>query len=556
MRRWGSVSAAGLMLAACSGSGGGSGATVATVGTPTGATPAPSPTPTPTPTPTPSATGTVALRPDTAQVTRPGAFRIQVDATGDVRTIALYRNGQLIDSHSADDPRFRLPYTRSAQTTDTIEARGLDANGTVIATTSQPLPVNIGRILYVGGSGNDANDGLSEATAKRTLQATANITQPGDSVLVMDGTYSVANPSQDVLTINRNGTANNWIAYIGYPGQSPLISARNWNAISVQASYILVQDMTMQGNLNEITLDQAQAAQNDLNNPITSGNGIGIRVPFNNPTGYVSHITIRGCTVHDFPGGGIGSVRADYITVTENVVYRTSWYSPYGNSGISLYQLWNSDGSSAIKNIVSRNISYQNQNLIPFFAAGRVTDGNGIIVDDSRNEQNSSPLGVYPGRTLVENNIIYENGGRGINVFNSDHVDLVNNTSWRNALHPDITSDLAIVNASDVRVINSIFVADPAKMLLAFSNATAVSLFNNLVSGPGNFGVGTAAGGTAQGNLTGDPLFVAVAARDFRLASGSPAINAGRSGNAAAIDFFARLRPRGGGFDIGAHESF
>lgn len=552
MTRWPIAGACLLLLAACSGGGSGGTATLV-AGSPGGSGPGPG---SPTPTPTPTASGTVALRPDAAQVTRPGDFRVYIDATGDVRTIALYRNGQLIDSHSADDPRFRLPYTRAGQSSDTIEARGLDANGAVIANISQTLPVNIGRILYVAGTGSDSNDGLTEATAKRTLQAAANITQPGDSVLVMNGTYSQTDPNQNILTILRNGTSSASIAYIGYPGQSPLLTARNYNAISVQASYIIVQDLTLQGNLGELTLSQAQAAQNDLSNPVTIGNGINISAPYNNPTGYVSHIVIRGCTVHDFPGGGIGSNRADYITITENTVYRTSWYSPYGNSGISLYQLWNSDGSTAVKNIISRNVSYQNQNLIPFYAQGRVTDGNGIIVDDARNEQLNSTLGVYPGRTRVEDNIVYENGGRGINIFNSDHVDVVNNTSWHNALHPDITGELAINQTSDVRVINSIFVADPSETLLSFGNSSNVSLLYNLVSGSGSFGVGSASGSTAQNTITADPLFLAIASRDFRLTANSPAVNAGRSADAATIDFFARLRPRGSGIDIGAHESF
>ncbi|MFN4039330.1 MAG: right-handed parallel beta-helix repeat-containing protein, partial [Erythrobacter sp.] len=300
-------------------------------------------------------------------------------------SVSLFRDGVLVARDESRDFAFRVPYTASKTGTERFEVRGFDQAGRQIASSTSDVAVNIGRVIYVSGNGNDAASGLSEATAKRTLQAAHGISQAGDSILVMDGVYSEPNPSVNVLNITRSGRADAWIAYIGYPGQNPLIRARNWNAIAVQASYIIVEGLTLEGNRAEVTLAQAEAEATNLNNPITSGNGISITPTRTSPAIRPAHVIVRDNEVRDFPGGGIGSNGADYITIERNRVYRNGWYSPYGNSGISIYRPWNSDNSTAVKIIVRENISYENYNFIPFFfsdddpALRRVTDGNGII---------------------------------------------------------------------------------------------------------------------------------------------------------------------------------
>jgi hypothetical protein len=64
----------------------------------------------------------------------------------------------------------------------------------------------------------------------------------------------------------------------------------------------------------------------------------------------------------------------------------------------------------------------------------------------------------------------------------------------------------------------------------------------------------TAGGVSSPGNsLTGTAGFAGAAAGDYRLASGSAAIDAGANAGAAS-DFFGTPRPLGAGFDIGYHE--
>jgi hypothetical protein len=490
-------------------------------------------------------------------VTRPGWLTLTAAGGDTVTRVELYRGGELVGSDDSRDFGFRVAYTASANRTDRYEARGFDQSGRQVASTTLDVGVNIGRVIYVAGTGSDPASGLSESAPKRTLQAAHAITQPGDSVLVMNGTYSQANAKANILTISRNGRSDAWIAYIGYPGHTPLLKARNWNAVSVQASYIVVEGLTLEGNRAEITLQQAQAEANNLANPVTSGNGIGITPPHSNPDQRPAHVVIRGNEVRDFPGGGIYASGADYLTIERNRVYRNAWYAPYANSGISIYQPWNSDNSTAVKMIIRENVAYENYNFIPFFYSDpdpskrRVTDGNGIIIDDFRNTQRGSPLGIYPGRTLVENNIVFDNGGRGINIYLSNRVDVVNNTSWRNARHPDIDSEIAVTDAEDVLVLNTILFARPDKLASQIGRADNVAFSFNLVFG----GTGFVAG-SGQGNRTGDPRFAEPARQDFRLLTGSPAIDAARTLGSPSRDILGTPRPKGVGVDVGAIESY
>ncbi len=113
---------------------------------------------------------------------------------------------------------------------------------------------------------------------------------------------------------------------------------------------------------------------------------------------------------------------------------------------------------------VTNNKTYNNRMFIPWIAVGKITDGNGIIIDTSRNNQNNSKLGAYKGRTLVKNNLTFNNGGSGIHTFLSDHVDIVNNTAVLNNQSPEIKDGQIFANvSSDVRILRNILYAYPGK---------------------------------------------------------------------------------------------
>lgn len=398
---------------------------------------------------------------------------------------------------------------------------------------------------YVSGTGSDSNNGLSSSSAFRTIQRAANLTNPGDTVMIMNGLYT----SQDygkVVSITRSGTSGAWIKYQAYPGHKPKIKHQSWHGILITngAAYIEINGLEVEGNNANITLDYAKSQQYTANNPLTSGNCISIEGRNTKPP---HHIRILNNKIHDCGSAGIGSWQADYLTIVGNEVYNNAWYSVYAASGISLYQNRNYDTNTGYKMFVTHNKVYNNRQYIPWIVNGRIVDGNGIIIDDARNTQNGSTLGIYQGRTLIANNISYQNGGSGILSYSSDHVDIINNTLYFNCLSPEITkSQLSADESSDVKVFNNIVYSTLNKKVNGAWLSTDITYKNNMYFNSSIIDP------VVSSDIVANPQFVNASTGDFRLQSTSPAINKGVQ--FMNDDFLKNPRPSGTSSDIGAYE--
>src|SRR5438132_13148221 len=158
--------------------------------------------------------------------------------------------------------------------------------------------------------GNDNNAGTSSSAPFASLQVAANHTHPGDTVMVMNGTYRGGAPGGGVtVNITTSGTASAPITYQAMSGQTPVIdSSDGWHGILISASYIIVDGFTVVGNAATITLADAQA-HSGPNSPHYDGNGISVDT---STTALPHHITIQNNTVYNEPGGGIVTGGADY----------------------------------------------------------------------------------------------------------------------------------------------------------------------------------------------------------------------------------------------------
>ncbi len=409
---------------------------------------------------------------------------------------------------------------------------------------------------YVNPAGNDNNNGLTTATAFKTLNHAALQTAPGDTVFVMNGIYT--NPYSFVLSISNSGTATNRIVYMNYPSHSPVVKMGNtsWQGISIQgADYITIDGFTVIGNNDSITLAYAQSQQNNLNNPATSGNGIGIVREFNNPANLPHHNIVRNCTISKCGGAGIYTSGADYTTIENNIISECAFYSPYAGSGIGLYQNWNSDSSTAIKNYIVGNTCYRNEEYIPLSSSGSITDGNGIIIDDARNTQNGSTLGVYIGKTYVANNLVFDNGGRGIHCYLSDKVIIVNNTCYQNCQSLSVPDgEFTAQGADSVFFINNIAFPSPGiPPMYTAIGTTNITVDHNLWAA--NSGLANPYG---TNTVTASPDFILPSVNpliaDFHLQANSAAKNTGTHFYAPNIDKDGNARLLNDSIDIGCFE--
>ncbi len=422
-------------------------------------------------------------------------------------------------------------------------------------------PVASATTYYVSGVGSDDANGLSAKTAFRTLQHAANLTEPGDLVLAMNGTYSIPEGKNAgaVLSISRSGTAEKWIVYKAMPGQTPKIVTKQWNGVAFgpTAAYVELNGFTVTGNADNIdpvvAIKRGDVAK-PVPDPAYDGNCISVDGRKGTDTQRSHHIRILNNTLSKCGGGGVATLKADYVTISGNTIYDCSWYSIFGTSGISTLESWNSDDSTGYKMIITRNRLFGNKELVWWEAQGKITDGEAIIIDTLR----SPTMGPYKGRTLVADNVIYNNGSAAIEVFRSDHVDVLNNSTYGNVQVPEESGrgELNVNEASDVHALNNIFVSakgqNPVK--IDTSQPCDCKLGSNLYYGGENLPAGL----MGPGDMFADPQYRNVDVKnpwkvDLRVAAKSPAIGSGVAMIGSAIDFAGRARPQSGS-DRGAYQ--
>ncbi|HIS50735.1 MAG TPA: hypothetical protein IAA80_09555 [Candidatus Gallacutalibacter pullistercoris] len=409
------------------------------------------------------------------------------------------------------------------------------------------------RTLYVDGiNGSDENDGLSVESAFKSIQAAHDISLPGDTIYIMDGVYGQTS-NEGSLVISRSGLPDAYITYKAYPGHHPVLNSGDaWNTILVaSASYIRIDGLTVEGISDSITEEEAMAvydrfAAGDISwgkeTSATNTNGIAIRpqTRVDNNGGLDTvviphHIEVRNCVVTKVAAGGICVEQADYVIIENNDVSETCHWDIFGSSGISVFHSLNTDDNTdSYKNIIRNNRSYRNYHNIPWYTVGRMSDGNGIILDDNKNTQIGSL--PYQGKTLVANNLVYENGGTGMHAYSCRNVDIINNTSWNNNATPELTwGEITAGDCENVNLINNISYARTGNPVNKNDNNQNVVYDFNIYYN----GTVTTSG---PNDLETDPLFTDIENRDFTVQEDSPAVGSASPEWAAAVGNESLLR--------------
>jgi serralysin len=399
--------------------------------------------------------------------------------------------------------------------------------------SAAPKPYSCKRLRFVDMA--MGRRGRSDGTKDNpwpTIEAAAesgNLT-PGDCVTIAPGDYR-----SGTIHLRKGGDPTGYVAFVSaVPHAARIVAARGaYSLIAIEAPYIVIDGLDVDG-------DHAAAEGPAIDDEGGAGH----------------HVMVLNNLVHDAGGSGIQLNDTDYLTVAGNIVRRNASTNGYQMSGISIYQpraVNDRDASGQDRSfhiVIENNVAFENAETFPCRQApGCHTDGNGIIIDSTLNRDRADGT-PYPFPILVRGNLVYRNGGKGIQVAFSAGVVVANNTAYGNNLDLDNSStwrgELSNAQSHDVTWINNIGWAMPVGGNLSAKN-TAVSQgatadwsgtnvtwignisFNGRAGDPSvNLPTGGAVADFRATNEAGiDPMLVDPRSADFHPRPGSPAVGGG-----------------------------
>ncbi len=449
------------------------------------------------------------------------------------------------------------PYVSFSFSTQDPSWQGVPNPEIRVDNVNYALPAYYVRPSTEGGS--NSNTGRSETSAFATPQQALNVAQAGDIIDVMagnSGTYvytgGAATATADygtssVAAFKRAGTPSKWIVLRNYPGQQPTFETNAWDTVAIEEvnydpsiplAYLEVRGLHIR-NQGDVAATRYSSYLNSATQttPHSQTNTNGISVNSSGMTYVPHHIRIADNFVEYCPGGGIGT-SGDWIIIEGNVCRYNAFTTQYGQSGISLAGTSNYDGTSNVyRDLIRHNVCYGNQTFYPYKysspAYSSLSDGNGIIMDVNFYVGGAA----FTGRTLVQSNLCFNNGGAGVHAYRASHVDIINNTAYLNSASPSLQySEVDAMSGDDCRVYNNILVAPTANLAAGEKpesvnsnyNATNLTWAYNLYYG----GNSTPSKGNIDiGNVIRDPKFVNPSrdpsVADFHLQAISPALGTG-----------------------------
>jgi len=222
---------------------------------------------------------------------------------------------------------------------------------------------------YVSSSsGKNWNTGLSTDKPFQTIQHAINNRMDCQIIYVMEGIYrnkdfgTSNNKNHKNKIIWLNGVAN--LKILGYPGSTkPILEFDGPGAIiggskTSPVSNIEIANLEIRGPNRNINW---QEAMDDRLTKSSYYNGRGIAIWAGH------HIYLHDLVVHDCPASGLRVNRGDYITISNNVVYNTTFWTSSAESAIVLAASEHIDRYDGVKMRLLNNTVYNNINKVPYY---------------------------------------------------------------------------------------------------------------------------------------------------------------------------------------------
>jgi len=377
---------------------------------------------------------------------------------------------------------------------------------------------------YVATTGNDGTtcaQAQNSGTPRRTIAGGVDCLAGGDTLIFAAGTYAgqILNPP--------GGSAGAYTTIKGAEGGRPKI---------VKAGAF---DRGLYCN-NGVSCHYIEVRGFEFDSPYD-----GVKLYGTDALGYAHHINFINNIVHDTTNTALlifssatGFVGGDHL-IQNNEFHHIGIGTPGYVPGMNV--IYNPGN----RTIIEGNIFHNNTNCIGIWAAGltlqnvvirrnRFYDIGRMDIDTwqvGANMSSAVHVSVPGGGHQIYNNLIYNSGStsvfRGINV----------------GARANSTTNFSIYNNTFYNLLH-------ASAYCVLTPYAAAQIKNNIayLAGAGF------SGGTQENNLTTNPSFVDADAANFRLQSGSMAIDAGMTVPGVTVDYAGTPRPQGAAYDIGAYE--
>lgn len=377
---------------------------------------------------------------------------------------------------------------------------------------------------YVATTGSDNNPGTASAPL-RTIQRGVNLSRPGDTVAVQDGTYGPGGHYTCGTICSQDGYAAPVTFTLSGTSTAPITvkAVHKWKAVlDCQLPYGYSGDGT----------DGVRACDTYFDFQGTAS--YIVIQDFDITRGYWSGVFINGASNHDIQV--IGNRFHD--------IGRRHYVVPAGTDSYGI------EGSYA--GTSTANIKYDGN---VFHHIGRLpTSG-----QSSTDYDHDHGLYIYNGPYTITNNIFYSNAaGWDIQISPGTHDTAILENTFRG---PNPNRDGLIVlwgGNIRIRIQNNIFYGGRNYAIDSWEAYESGSIIDHNIVYGSPYGVidRSVISGTltlTNNRINCNPLFISPSTNDYHLQDASPAIDAGAS-VLVTHDFDGDVRPQGVAFDLGAYE--
>ena len=316
---------------------------------------------------------------------------------------------------------------------------------------------------YVATSGYDSNAGTLSSPFK-TIQKGIDVLQPGDTCYVRGGTYN------EGLVLKQSGTSSARLTVKNYNGETVTVNSGN------------VQAVRTGGRRHYYTIDGFRF----ISNYVTYSNGKKFSLDFED--GIWDGFT-------DSNGGNNGFILKNcYI---EGSVHFYGHYNTMENCELNGRSQWSDgmfEGYAASHHNIYRNnkvYKYTNRGLWSMQWTDSVTMENNVIHDTGNMGIDCDGAGHPVYNSVVRGNLIYNVGGRGIemeNAFNSitENNVIYNSNKWginyiNYGYGPDYNSDKEYRGDNTNAIVRNNLIYNTAEAGIVLNAAAGVKIYNNTI---------------------------------------------------------------------------